>query len=372
MSSKGTAHAAYMASKGAPLSVAESSYTEPTSNEITVRNAAVAINPLDWVKQDAGNFFGPWMKYPLIMGSDVAGEVVEVGPGVTRFKAGDRVVGHAVGMDKRSNKSSEGGFQTFTVLRENLVSAIPATLSYERACVIPLGLSTAACGLFMKEYLNLQLPRHTGTQRDEVLLVWGGSTSVGSNAIQLARAAGYEVISTASPQNHAYLRKLGASQVFDYKNPRVVQDIVEATAGKRYAGAFAVGTGSLDSCIDVLSSSKGRKFVAQASADLPQSGFPGTLLAMVPFGVTMGWNMMRLCFKGKKTGVNKNFVWGSDLMALELGSAIYRDFLPDALAEGRFIPAPEPKVVGQGLEHVQEAMTLNKKGVSAKKLVVVL
>ncbi|KAI9876490.1 MAG: hypothetical protein M1830_006386, partial [Pleopsidium flavum] len=52
--------------------------------------------------------------------------------------------------------------------------------------------------------------------------------------------------------------------------------------------------------------------------------------------------------------------------------AVYEDFLPAALAQGKYIAAPEPHVVGKGLEHLQEAMELNKKGVSAKKVVVSL
>lgn len=366
------AQAAYMPSKNSRLAVSAASYIAPGPNEIAVKNAAIAVNPLDWVKQDAGNFFGPWMKYPLIMGSDTAGEVVEVGSKVTRFKPGDRVVGHAVGMDERSNKSSEGAFQTFTVLRKNLVSPIPDTLTYEKACVIPLGLSTAACGLFMKDYLDLPTPVHPVKPRSEFVLVWGGSTSVGCNAIQLARAAGFEVISTASPQNHEYLKELGAAQVFDYKSPTVIQDIIKAAKGKKCAGAFAIGVGSLGSCIDVLGSCEGKKLVAQASADLLPSGFPSTLPKMVPFGLHMGTNMISLWFRAKQKGVRSKFIWGSDLMANELGDAIYKDFLPSALAETRFVPAPEPMVVGTGLEHVQKAMDINKKGVSAKKVVILL
>jgi len=175
---------------------------------------------------------------------------------VERLKHGDRVGGHAVGMDERSNKSSEGAFQTFTVLRDNLVSPIPESLPYENACVIPLGLSTAARGLFVKNHLNLQLPTTSVQQRTDVLLIWGGSTSVGCSA------AGYEVTTKASPQNHSYLKKLSVSLVFDYKSPTVVQDIVKAMKAKRSVGAFTIGVGSLGSCIDVLDLCAGKKFVA--------------------------------------------------------------------------------------------------------------
>jgi NADPH:quinone reductase-like Zn-dependent oxidoreductase len=57
---------------------------------IVVRNHAVAINPIDWIKEVAGDAVFNWIKYPFILGCDSAGEVVEVGSAVTRFKVGDR------------------------------------------------------------------------------------------------------------------------------------------------------------------------------------------------------------------------------------------------------------------------------------------
>jgi NADPH:quinone reductase-like Zn-dependent oxidoreductase len=366
--------AALIPFKKGQLEIASVEYTKPGENEIVVKNAAVAINPLDWFKQGSGNLFAPWIKYPFIMGSDLAGEVVEIGPGVTRFKVGDRVVGHAVGMDPQSNKSSEGAFQDYTVIRTNLASSIPDSLSYEAACVLPLGLSTASCGLFMKDYLALRYPSQQPPRPDkkEVLLIWGGSTSVGCNTIQLATAAGYEVVTTASPHNHEFLKNLGAVAAFDYKSPTVIDDIVDAFKNRVTVGAFAIGPGSLGYCIDVLTRCRGRKFVAQASVDLPASGFPQGILDWPAFGLRMGASMMSLKMKGKLKQVQAKFIWGSDNMANEVGKAIYEDFLPQALRDGRFVAAPEPHVVGKGLEHIQEAMDLNRKGVSMKKVVVTL
>ena len=61
--------------------------------EIIVKNAAIAINPIDWHQQDAGIFV---QQFPAIIGCDVAGEVHEVGSGVERFKKGDRVIGYVI------------------------------------------------------------------------------------------------------------------------------------------------------------------------------------------------------------------------------------------------------------------------------------
>lgn len=73
------------ASKATPLVVKSAPHTSPGENEIVIKNGAVAINPIDWMKQDMGNFLYSWIKYPFILGIDVAGEVVETGRLVTRF-----------------------------------------------------------------------------------------------------------------------------------------------------------------------------------------------------------------------------------------------------------------------------------------------
>jgi NADPH:quinone reductase-like Zn-dependent oxidoreductase len=70
---------------------------------------------------------------------------------------------------------------------------------------------------------------------------WAGSASVGSNAIQLAIAAGHEVITTASSKNFDYVRTLGAVEVFDYHSTAVLKDIIEASRNRQYAGALAIG-----------------------------------------------------------------------------------------------------------------------------------
>lgn len=82
-----------------------------------VKTAAAGVSLLDQVKQDVGVVFLSWIRHSFILGSDLAGGVVEVGPGVTRLKIGDRVIAYAVGMDERSNKPSGGHFQEYTLIR---------------------------------------------------------------------------------------------------------------------------------------------------------------------------------------------------------------------------------------------------------------
>lgn len=367
--------AAYLVGKQVkPLVVKAAPYKPPEAHEIVVKNHAVAINPVDWFKQYAGNLLLSWIKYPFVLGGDLAGEVVEVGKGVTRFRVGDRVLGHAVGMDGERNRSSEGAFQQYTVVRDNLAALIPESLSYERACVLPLTFSTAATGLFQKEYLALQYPTVPAKPNGEALLVWAGSSSVGCNAIQLATAAGYEVFTTASPKNFEYVKTLGASQVFDYRSPTVIQDIIFALKHKTLAGALAIGNNGAESCVAVVEKSKGRKFVAMASfpfpEDLPEGS--GQTLAILSLILSIIWWQISMWFKSKIKGIPTKFFIGDTLQHNEVSHVVYESFLPQALAEGKYVAAPEPYVVGHGLECIQKAFDFQKKGVSAKKVVVTL
>jgi NADPH:quinone reductase-like Zn-dependent oxidoreductase len=219
-------------------------------------------------------------------------------------------------------------------------------VTFEQAAVIPLGCSTACSGLFQKDFLNLQL--HTEPKSKDAgktLLIWGGASSVGSNAIQLAVAAGYEVITTASPKNFEYVKKLGASQAFDYKSPTVGEDLLAAFKGKISAGALdCIGFTAALVCVDVVYKSAGDKFVATVK----------------PVSLT------------PPEGMGIKHIFGVAIKDNEVRKGIYEHFMPKALKSGAFVPAPEPLVVGKGLEKVQEAVDLIGKGVSAKKLVVSL
>ncbi len=81
---------------------------------------------------------------------------------------------------------------------------------------------------------------------------------------------------------------------------------------------------------------------------------------------------MSLQLRTRPRGIGSNFVFGTTLKTNEVSTAIYQDFVPSALAEGRYRAAPPPSVVGHGLGDVQHALDVQLKGVSAKKVVVSL
>lgn len=366
--------AAWLDRPYADLVVRPAPYTSAGPDEIVVRNRAIAVNPLDEVKQWTGQLMYRWLPYPIVLGEDVAGEVVEVGTGVTRFRVGDRVVAYAVGMEKGRRHQPEGGFQAYTVVSAQLAAPIPDTMAYEDAVVLPLGVSTAASALFQADQLGLRHPTTPPVPTGEVVVVWGGSTSVGSNAIQLAVAAGYEVVATASPRNHERAHRLGASQVFDYASPTVVGDITAALRGRAVAGLLAVGTGSADACV-AIATGVGAKRVCLASpsvsfSELPRRSGPSARFVSVMARLVAGTSALQV--RSRVRGIRARFVWGSSLMTNEVGPMLWADFLPAALAEGRYLPMPEAEVVGSGLESVQLALDTLRRGVSARKLVVLL
>lgn len=356
--------AAYLTSnKAHPLTIAPAPYTPPGPNQLVIRTRALAINPVDHAIQSLGTDLFAFLPYPVIIGQDVSGTVHEVGPSTStsdgendRFKVGDRVTAQAMSVLKAN---AEGGCQIYVLVWANVCAHIPASMSFQDAAVFPWGVGTAVGGLFEKEYLGLELPafptREPPKGDKKKVLIWGGATSVGSNAIQLAVAAGYEVVSTASPHNFEYVKSLGASKVFDYHDPGAVDAIVEELkdeGGGKHVGAVAIGSllGENNSafvavtCAEIVARCPGKKFVACAM--IPPDNIP--------------------------EGVEAKFIWGASLLDNHLGNAIYRDFLPKAWEGGGYKVAPKVEVVGKGLESIQMAFDILKEGVSAKKIVVLM
>jgi NADPH:quinone reductase-like Zn-dependent oxidoreductase len=215
-----------------PFEVGSAPMPDPGKDLVTIRVHAAAINPADAIIQAAGVLVD---KYPAILGCDAAGEVTAIGSDVTDFKVGDRVAGCC---DHTGELMGQGSFQMYCNLRQGLIAKIPDNVKYKDACVLPIGMSTACFGLFEKSALALPFPRAEAVSNAKVVLIWGGASSVGSCAIQAAKAAGCEVAATAGPNNLEYCKAIGADYVFDYKSETVVEDIVRALKGREFAGVF--------------------------------------------------------------------------------------------------------------------------------------
>ncbi|MEH1775281.1 NAD(P)-dependent alcohol dehydrogenase [Nostoc sp.] len=200
---------------------------EPTQLLVKVR--ASSVNPIDWKIRQGMLSLIIGNKFPKILGFDVAGDVVEVGSGVTRFKPGDPIYG--------STSFPGGGYAEFAAIPENLATLKPTNLSYEEAAAVPLAALTA-----------LQALRDQGNiQTGQTVLINGAAGGVGIFAVQIAKALGAVVTGVSSTKNLDLVKSLGADRVIDYTQ----QDFAEDTA--QYDIIFdAVGKRSLSETKKVL------------------------------------------------------------------------------------------------------------------------
>jgi len=182
----------------------------PGDGEILVKVAAAGVNRPD-VMQRMG-LYPPPPGAPDIPGLEIAGEVVALGPNVKRWKLGDRVMALVVG----------GGYAEYCLAHES--HALPVgNLSMVEAAAIPETFFTVWHNTFERG----------GLKRGETLLIHGGSSGIGTAAIQLAKAFGARVITTAgSPEKCDACRKLGADVAVNYKTEDFVAATKTATGDK--------------------------------------------------------------------------------------------------------------------------------------------
>lgn len=131
--------------------------------------------------------------------------------------------------------------------------------------MLPLGMMVSSVCLFEGDMLALDRPRlEKAPLNGKTILIWGGSSSLGSCAIQLARAAGYDVAAVAGAHNHDYCRELGAQHVFDHKHEHIVDQVSQALEGKRFAGAFCaiLAEGFVGKCAQIAHRLGGTKSVS--------------------------------------------------------------------------------------------------------------
>ncbi len=173
---------------------------ELRDEEVLVEVHAAGVNPLDCKIRD-GEFklILPY-RLPLILGHDVAGVVVKVGPRVRQFKPGDEVYA-------RPDDFRIGGFAEFIPVKEASLALKPKGLTMEEAASIPLVALTAWQALVEKANL----------QKRQKVFIQAGSGGVGTFAIQLAKHLGATVATTTSTSNVALVKSLGADVVIDYK-----------------------------------------------------------------------------------------------------------------------------------------------------------
>jgi NADPH:quinone reductase-like Zn-dependent oxidoreductase len=200
----------------------------PQDDEILVRIAAASINPVDY-KTREGKFPPVGKdKLPITMGRDLAGIVEKCGSAVTGVSAGDAVFA-LLGTDR-------GAYAQFVTVRQSQFAPQPKNLDAIHAAAVPLAALTAWQGMFV----------HGGLKAGQRVLIHGGAGGVGHLAIQLAKARGAFVATTASKDDLDFVREIGADQAIDYKNQKFedeVKDIdlvYDLIGGETQARSFAV------------------------------------------------------------------------------------------------------------------------------------
>jgi NADPH:quinone reductase len=188
----------------------------PARGEILIKVAAAGVNRPD-VAQRSGVYPPPPGASDL-PGLEVAGTVAAVGAGAVRHKLGDKVMSLVAG----------GGYAQYCIAQDDQAMAVPAALSILEAGAIPETLMTVWHNVFERGALKA----------GETLLIHGGSSGIGTMAIQLAKAFGAKVIVTVGSQQKAdACRKLGADHTINYKTEDFVAEVRTATAG---AGAQVI------------------------------------------------------------------------------------------------------------------------------------
>ncbi|QSJ17730.1 NAD(P)-dependent alcohol dehydrogenase [Nostoc sp. UHCC 0702] len=178
-------------------------------DQLLVKIHASSVNPIDWKIRKGMLSLLTGYQFPKILGFDVAGEVVEVGSGVMRFKPGDVVYGSTI--------FPGGSYAEFAAIPENLLALKPNNLSFAEAATVPLAALTA-----------LQALRDLGNiQSGQAVLINGASGGVGIFAVQIAKALGAEVTGVSSTKNLDLVKSLGSDRVIDYKQQDFTQDTAQ-------------------------------------------------------------------------------------------------------------------------------------------------
>ena len=194
------------------LKIQEIERPVPAADEILVKVYASGVNPVDWKVREGGNdILRPYLQLPLTLGWDAAGIVEEIGSDVTDFKQGDKVYGVP-------NFPGNGSYAEYVAAKVSQFALKPKRISFNEASGVPLTGLVACNALF-------ELGKLQAGQR---IFIQGASGGVGSFAVQLAKAKGAYVIGSASANNQAFLKQIGADEVIDYNTQKfeeLLQDV---------------------------------------------------------------------------------------------------------------------------------------------------
>jgi NADPH:quinone reductase-like Zn-dependent oxidoreductase len=184
---------------------------EPGPGEVLVKVEAVGVGPWDsWIR--AGKSALP-QPLPLTLGSDLSGEIVATGPGVSELRVGEEVYGV-------TNPQFIGAYAEYALASAAMVSSKPTSLTYIEAASVPVISVTAWQALFDQAQIKA----------GQTVVIHGAAGNVGSYAVQLAHRAGVQTIATVAMDDIPFVRDLGANTVIDYRTQRFEEEVRDADA----------------------------------------------------------------------------------------------------------------------------------------------
>jgi alcohol dehydrogenase len=197
---------------------------KPGPRDVLVKIHAASVNPVDFKLRDGKLCLLRPYRFPLILGHDCAGEVVQIGEKVTQFKIGDRIF-------SRPRTGRIGTFAEFIAIDQSEAAVMPLNLNYHEAASLPLVALTSWQALVDVAQLK----------RGQKILIQAGSGGIGTFAIQLAKHIGAEVWTTTSGKNLEFVKSLGADHVVNYRTEKFEErmnnlDVIFDTLGGEALG----------------------------------------------------------------------------------------------------------------------------------------
>ncbi|KAL8747962.1 MAG: hypothetical protein Q9190_000226 [Brigantiaea leucoxantha] len=318
---------------------------------ILVRNAAMALNPVD--TKMTGKLLTPG----AIAGMDFAGTVVAVGSKVQApkpVKVGDRVCGAVQGMHSLTPRV--GAFAEYIGATAHVTLKMPDGMTFEEGTSLGSGVGTIGLALFRS--LDLPGSPMDPTRTPKPVLVYGGSTATGTLAIQLLKLSGFQPIATCSPANFDLVTSYGADAVFDYRSPSCTADIKAHTKNSlKYVLDCISEPETMQFCYACIGRTGGRYTALE-----PYPSFLHTRPTVKPDWV-LGPRLL-----GKRIGWGPPFEQEGDAETREFGLRWFRD-AQKLLDEGKIKLHPLRSMPG-GFQGVLDGMELLRtKQVSGQKLV---
>jgi NADPH:quinone reductase-like Zn-dependent oxidoreductase len=183
----------------------------PGPSEVLVRVHAAGVGPWDgWIREGKSALPQP---LPLTLGSDLAGDIVAIGPGVSGVAIGDQAFGV-------TNSQFLGAYAEYAVASVGMLAKKPNSLTYVEAASVPVVAVTAWQALFQEASL----------EAGQTVVIHGAAGSVGAYAVQLARQAHLCSFVTVGSEDIGYVRSLGADRVVDFRTKRFEDEFAEADA----------------------------------------------------------------------------------------------------------------------------------------------